>query len=418
MDRRLRNRVLLILALAGLVAFGLVRLSERKPVASVRVVEPRRETLISSISSNGKVEPVTPYPIRAQLNTFLEKVYAVEGRQVTKGQLLMRLDVNDARAQLARARAALLEAQDDLRIARAGGRPDEAAQVSESLAHARAERDRLQKDHDALQKLVAVQAATRDELARNELSLAQARGEVKRLEAAKLEFDSRVKLTAESAALRVEQGRSQVSALEEQVSEGEIRAPAGGILYSLPVKTGDFVRVGDLLAELADLRQVRVRAFIDEPELGGLETNQPVIITWDGLPGRSWEGRTEAIPKQVVTRGTRSVGELLCSVRNDKLELLPNLNVNVRVNERTRQETLSVPRGAVETENGRRYVFVVKDDSLLGGRNTLEKRQIQVGLASPTSYEVTGGLSEDETIALPGDVDLRNGMRVQVVKSE
>jgi HlyD family secretion protein len=418
MDRRLRNRVLLFLVLAGLVAFGLVRLSERKPVASVRVVEPRRETLISSISSNGKVEPVAPYAIRAQLDTFLERVFAVEGQQVTKGQLLMRLDVKDARAQLARARAALVEAQDDLRIARAGGRPDEAAQLNESLAHAGAELGRLQKEHEALKKLVAVQAATRDELARNELELAQARDDVKRLEAAKQEFDGRVKLTTESAALRVEQALSQVAAFEEQVSEGEIHTPAGGTLYSLPVKTRDFVKVGDLLAELADLHQVRVRAFIDEPELGGLEPNQPVIITWDGLPGRSWEGKTEVIPKQVVTRGTRSVGELLCSVKNDKLELLPNLNVNVRVNERTRQDALAVPRGAVETESGRRYVFVVKDDSFLGGRNTLEKRQIQVGLASPTSFEVISGLSEGETIALPGDVDLRNGMRVQVVKTE
>jgi len=418
MDRRLRNRLLIFLALAGVTAFGLVRLSERKPAASVRVVEPRRETLISSISSNGRVEPVAPYTIRAQLNTFLEKVYAVEGHQVTKGQLLMRLDVKDARAQLARARAALVEALDDLRIARAGGRTDEAAQVNESLAHARAELDRLQKEHEALKKLVAVQAATRDELARNELALAQARDEVKRLEAAKQEFDGRVKLTAESSALHVEQARGQVAALEEQVSEGEIRAPAGGTLYSLPVKTRDFVKVGDLLAELADLRQVRVRAFIDEPELGGLEPDQPVIITWDGLPGRSWEGRTEVIPKQVVTRGTRSVGELLCSVKNDKLELLPNLNVNVRVNERTRPDALAVPRGAVETESGRRYVFVVRDGSFLGGRNTLEKRQIQVGLASPTSFEVTSGLSEDESIALPGDVDLKNGMRVQVVKTE
>ena len=52
-------------------------------------------------------------------------------------------------------------------------------------------------------------------------------------------------------------------------------------------------------------------------------------ITWDALPNRSWTGKTEVIPKQVVARGTRSVGELLCAVNNDKLELLPNINVNV-----------------------------------------------------------------------------------------
>ena len=123
-----------------------------------------------------------------------------------------------------------------------------------------------------------------------------------------------------------------MAALEDKVSNGRIVAPADGTLYSLPVKTGDYVKVGDLLAEMADLHKVRVRAFIDEPDLGALEADEPVNITWDALPNKSWAGTTEIIPKEVVAHGTRSVGELLCAVNNDKLELLPNINVNVRIN--------------------------------------------------------------------------------------
>src|SRR5258708_39530239 len=115
---------------------------------------------------------------------------------------------------------------------------------------------------------------------------------------------------------------------------------------------------------MADLHKVRVRAFIDEPELGALEANEPVKITWDALPSRSWVGRTEILPKQVVPHQNRSVGELLCAVNNDKLELLPNINVNVRINSRERIGVLAVPRGAVAGEGGRGYVF-------LGGRNQL-----------------------------------------------
>ena len=128
----------------------------------------------------------------------------------------------------------------------------------------------------------------------------------------------------------------------------------------MPVKRGDFVKVGDLLAEMADLHKVRVRAFIDEPEMGGLEPGQPVKITWDALPNRVWQGKTEIIPKQVVARGSRSVGELLCSVDNDKLELLPNTNVNVRINSKERLNVLAVPRGAVERIGAQNFVFVVK----------------------------------------------------------
>jgi len=187
-------------------------------------------------------------------------------------------------------------------------------------------------------------------------------------------------------------------------------------LYSLPVKTHDFVKVGQSLAEMADLRKVRVRAFIDEPDLGGLEENEPVRITWDALPNKTWPGKTESIPKQVVQRNTRSVGELLCSVNNDKLELLPNINVNVRINSRERLGVLSVPRGAVEAQGGRRYVYVVKSNQL-GVKSTLEKREIRVGIADATNYEVVSGLQEGELVALPGDVDLRDGMQVIVVNT-
>jgi HlyD family secretion protein len=169
---------------------------------------------------------------------------------------------------------------------------------------------------------------------------------------------------------------------------------------------------------MADLHKVRVRAFIDEPELGGLETGEQVRITWDALPNRTWMGKTQVIPKQVVQRQARSVGELLCEVNNDKLELLPNINVNVRINSRERIGVLSVPRGAVEAENGRRFVFVVLRNALGVGKATLEKREIHVGIADATNYEVTGGLNEGEMVALPGDVDLKDGMAVKIVNTD
>ena len=415
MDRKLRNRILLYLLLAGVLAYGLIELSGRKPAPKISAVTPMRENLVSSINSNGKVEPIAPYVIPARLDTFVERVLATEGQQVKKGQLLLELDVKDAAAQLAEARVRLLRAQEDSRNAKSGGKPEIAAQVSGDLAKAVANRDRLQKNHDALVRLMAEQAATKDELATNELALTNAQAEVTRLQAVKQEFDRGVRLDTERTALQVQQAQNEVDALEEKVRNGHITAPVSGTLYSLPVKTGDFVKLGATLAEMADLHKVRVRAFIDEPELGALEENEPVKITWDALPNKTWSGRTEIIPKQVVPRGTRSVGELLCSVNNDKLELLPNINVNVRINSRERLGVLSVPRGAVEAEGGRRYVYVVKENQLGVGKSTLEKREIHVGIADATNYEVVSGLQEEELVALPGDVDLRDGMDVIVV---
>ena len=420
MDRRLRNRILISLLLAGALAYGLVWLSGRKPAAKISAVMPRHRNLVSSISSNGKVEPISPYVMRAQLDTFVEKVHVHEGQAMKKGEVLLEMNVKDAAGQLAETREKLLRAQDDLRAAKAGGRSDAAARAAGDLAKAQAERDRLQHANDSLQRLVAQQAATKEELAANDLALVKAQAEVVRLAAVKQEFDHGVRLDADGMALRVEQLQNETAALESKVRDGRIAAAIDGTLYSLPIKAGQYVKVGELLAEMADLHKVRVRAFIDEPELGLLEPNQPVKITWDALPNQSWTGKTEVIPKQVVARQTRSVGELLCSVNNDKLQLLPNINVNVRINSKERLNVLSVPRGAVQTETGRRYVFVIKDNQLgVGvGKKILEKREVHVGIADATNYEIVSGLQEGEIVALPGEVDLRNGMRVQIVNTE
>jgi multidrug efflux pump subunit AcrA (membrane-fusion protein) len=128
-----------------------------------------------------------------------------------------------------------------------------------------------------------------------------------------------------------------------------------------------------------------------------------------------WHGRTEQIPKQVVLHGARSVGEVLCSVDNAKLELLPNINVNVRIHLRERTNALAVPRGAVRIEGTRRYVYTVEEEGL-GTR--LQKREIKVGIASATKYEVLDGLKGGERVALPGDVELRDGMAVHVAEKE
>jgi HlyD family secretion protein len=415
MDKRLRNRTIVLLIGAVVLAFVLVRLSGRQPVAKISAMIPGKQNIVSSVTSNGKVEPISPYSIRAQLDTFVEKVGVSEGQNVKKGQMLLELNVKDVSSQLAAAKARLLRVQDDLRAAQAGGRSDDAARVNGDLLKAQANRDRLKRQQESLQKLLAQGAATKEEVSTNALQLTNAESELQRLTAVKQEFTRKVQLDSSGSTLAVEQAKNDVAELEEKVRQGRIVAPLDGTLYNLPVKAGDYVKVGDLLAEMADLHQVRVRAFIDEPEIGTLEPGQPVKITWDALPSRSWQGKTEIVPKQVVARGSRSVGELLCSVANDKLELLPNTNVNVRIHSRERLNVLAVPRGAVELEGGQRYVFVVKNGI---GKSEVEKRAIQVGIADATNYEVISGLKQGEVVALPGDSDLRDGLAVKVVNMD
>jgi multidrug efflux pump subunit AcrA (membrane-fusion protein) len=177
-------------------------------------------------------------------------------------------------------------------------------------------------------------------------------------------------------------------------------------VYRLPVRPGEHVRLGDTLAELADLGRVRVRAFIDEPELGSILSGQDVLIAWDALPGRSWTGRTMQVPASVVQRGGRSVGEVLCSVDNRDMKLLPNVNVDVRVRTSNRPMALTVPRAAVRGSDRTRYVFVVRD-------SRLHQQPVSLGISSTSDYEVLNGLSESDRVALGVDTEARDGMVVR-----
>ena len=405
-EKRTRAKTIAILV-AVLIAVIIAARILRGQAPVVPVVDVTRENLNVSITSNGKVEPIDATVARAEFPTFVDKVTATEGQSVRRGQTILTLDAADIRSQLAQARANLLAAQMDLRNARGGGPPQEVAQLNGDLQAEQVQAANLERNEKALEDLVAKQAATQDQLAQNQDSLAKARANLQALEAKKKDLDARASETVESATLRVNQAQELVDSLGEKARSATVVAPTDGTLYSLPVRAGDYVKVGDTLAEMADLRHIRVRAFVDEPDLGLLEPNQAVEITWDAKPGRMWTGQTEQVPKQVVARGLRSVGEVLCSVDNSKIELLPNTNVQVRILVRERRGALVVPRAAVrEGDKGQRYVWVFDGDRV-------RRRDIAIGVASASKYEVLSGLAVDDRVAEPADEKMKEGMEIR-----
>jgi HlyD family secretion protein len=396
---------------AGLAVILLVALAGRGDVPQVRIATATREDLTASITSNGKVEPISPTVARAEFSTFVEELMAAEGQSIRRGQPILALGVADVRSQLDQARANLLVAQSDLRNARTGGPPADVAQLNGDLQKAQSQVANLERTHTALEQLVAKQAATQDELVQNEVALAQARTNLNTLQQKKEYMARQAGVDVEGSELRVKQLQDQVQSLDEKVRSATVTAPVDGTLYSLPIHQGDYVQVGQTLAEMADLREVRVRAFVDEPDLGSLEINQVVQVSWDGKPASNWTGKVEQVPKQVVARGTRSVGEVLCSVDNSNLELLPNVNVEVHILVRERPKALVVPRAAVRYDNGKHYVFVYAGDKI-------HRRDITVGIASATKYEVVAGLSEGDRVALPEDQELRDGMEIRPTEAK
>jgi len=399
------RRLLRLLLAAGVLAvliFGLkAGIGVDRPT-NVSVIRPVRQTFTSFITTNGKVEPIEPRSVQARLTTFIETVSAKEGDFVRQGQTLMTLDATEFQSELARAKEQLVAAESDRAIALAGGTPQELAQLENDLAKANSEIQRLRRQNESLTRLYARQAATRDELEQNKTALEKAETDKRLIEQKKNAIAQSSKLQVERASLRAEEARTSIHSLQDKMNSARLTAPVRGTVYSLPARQGTFVHIGDAVAEIADLTRVRVRAFVDEPELGSLKTGQAVEVTWDALPNRMWSGEVVQLPKAIVARGSRNVGEVLCSVQNEKTELLPDTNVNVRIQTAEHGNSLTIPRSVVLTEGNKRFVWVV--DS---GR--LRKKPVTVGISNVTDYEVVNGVTESDVIALPGNAELHEG---------
>ena len=383
---RWRLAVVAALAIAAVWYF-----SSRKSVLPVRAGAVERGTVRSQISTNGKVEPVTNFEARALTNATVRRVFVHEGQQVRKGQLLLELEDADARTQAAQALAQVRASEAEQNAIQNGGTHEEVVTTEAELAKARTDRDSAQRNLDSVKRLNEKGAASLGEVRDAENLLSRTAAQVSLLEE-KLKNRYSAPEVAKVQAQGAE-ARASLTAAESRLAKSNIRAPQNGIVYALPVREGSYVNAGDLLLEEADLRKVLIRAFVDEPDVGRLHPGQRIEITWDALPGRTWEGTVTVVPASLKMLGTRNVGELTSVADNQDLALLPNVNVGVAIVTAEHRDALYVPREALRQDrDAKPYVFDVA-----GG--ALTKHEVTTGIATLTQMEVQG-ISEKTQVAL------------------
>jgi HlyD family secretion protein len=365
--------------------------SHRDDSVPVRTAVVGQGAIRSLISTNGKIEPVDNFEAHAPVAASVRRVLVKEGDSVKSGQLLVILDDADARAQSARAEAQLKSAQADLSESERGGTQEEVLSLDAQLSKAGVDRDSAQRKLDALKKLEQQGAASAGEVREAENALAQADTQLKFLRQKQTKRYSNAEL-ARVEAQRVE-AQAAYDAAQDVLGKSNVRAPFDGIVYSLPVKQGGFVTAGDLLLQIADLRKVVVRAFVDEPDVARLAVGDSIQVTWDAIPGRVWQATLTAIPSTVKLRVSRNVGETTSILDNKDLKLLPNINVGVTIVIAEHDNVLVVPREAVRMDDSRPYVLQVAG-------HELKRRNVETSLSNLTQIEITAGLSAKDVVAI------------------
>jgi HlyD family secretion protein len=398
--------VVVLVILAVLIFTGINRRRVNTPVRAEKVV---RQEIASVISTNGKIEPVNSFEAHAPAPATVNKVLVAEGDHVKAGQLLVKLDDAEARSQAAHALAQLRSAEAALSGIKGGGTQEELLTSRADLTKAQAERDEAQRNLQAIQKLQQSGGASPAELEAAQNRLKKAEADVQLLQA---KVNGRYSLPevarAEASAA---EARAAYDAAQDLLHHSNVTAPFAGTVYQVPVKPGGYVNGGDLLVQVANLEKVRVRAFVDEPEIGRLAKGQKVEIKWDAIPGRTWDGTLTRVPTSVTMVGTRTVGEITSEIDNSDRKLLPNVNVNVSIISARHDNALTVSREAVHDVDGKRYVYKIEDEKILA-------QEVQTGLSSLTRVEVLKGIPEGAVIAL-GAINaqpLRNGMDIKVVE--
>jgi HlyD family secretion protein len=374
----------------------------------VSVVKPLRETISSDITTNGKVEPIHGFEAHAPLAGTVEKILVKEGAQVKEGQLLLVLDDSPARADLATEQTRLKAAQALHANLLAGGTEQELLSRRSDLQKATTDRDAANRQLAALQRLLQSGAATADEVAAANDRLARANADLAQLQS-QVRYSP---LDLQHAQDEIDAARAGIQATEEVLRNSNIRAPFDGTVYLIPVRAGAFVNLGDLLLQEANLSQLQVRAFVDEPEIGHLALGQSVRITWDALPGHSWQGRVTGLPSTVVARGSRVVGEVLCQLENGDHLLLPNVDVNTTIIVGSKQDAITVPREAVREDGSRDYVYLLKDGHL-------HRQEVKLGISNLTRVELVSGVSQGDVIAVQSfsPSPMAEGVEVKVVEN-
>src|SRR3954468_20834390 len=137
----------------GLTLVGvllLVAFMRRGGEIPVRTEKAQRESIVNTISTNGKIEPVDNFEAHAPSGTTVKRLFVREGDRVKAGQKILQLDDANAQADAARALAQLKAAEADLAAMKSGGTHEEVLNRQAELVKARAERDSAQRNAQAM----------------------------------------------------------------------------------------------------------------------------------------------------------------------------------------------------------------------------------------------------------------------------
>lgn len=388
----MKRKILVYLGVAVAAVAGTAAWLAAGGTEEVGTVQVQIGTIVRAVVDTGYVQAAANHDLYAAQSGRAVRVYVKVGQAVKKGDTLVVLENLDLAMQVEDTRSQLSQAV----IAVGGAR----AAVDRAQAELRDAEENLART----QELFGAEAATQVELDKARLQVEVCGQSVK-------EHTSRLESAlAQQAGLR--QSLEQLEAKERQLV---VRSPVSGTVLELPVKQDQVVAPGTLLATVAAVNQLEVKADILSDDLGEVKVGQSATVTAPVLGGKALEGRVTKIYPQAEEK-TSALGVVQRRVPviialNDPANLKPGFEVRVAIETLTRQDVLVLPREAVRTtEDGRKEVMAVVDGQV-------RYRLVETGIADQLNVEIVSGLKAGDEIVRDGSLDLPENARVKTAET-
>ena len=402
-------KIAIALVLLIALAVGGWQLMEwRNTPPEVTFTKATRETISSSVSTNGKVDPAESAQARAEASGRVENILVKLRQNVQAGDALVQLDTGQLRQDLESAEARIAGVKSDLAVIDAGGRQPEKVALQTQIDSANVELKAAQEEYDKEVKLEARGGTTREQVTIRKNRVESIQSTIRGLNQRITTLVAPTDRAPLEARLRQEQAAKEQ--IELRIRQSVVRAPISGTIYQFDLKPGAYLNPGDVVATIGRLSQVHVIVYVDEPDLGRVRPGLPVTITWDAMPKREWSGTVDRMPIEIHSLDSRQVGDVTCIIDNPNLDLLPGTNVTARIKSETAENVVTIPKEAVFHESGKTGVYILVGDHL-------EWRDITQGVNNVTRTEVKE-LKEGDVIALPSDRTLAKGLVVTPVYAQ
>jgi HlyD family secretion protein len=393
-----KRGALLLLILAAL-AIPARALLQGKAVATIA---PKRQALLESVISSGRVITPTRVELGAELVGHVVEVAVAEGDRVRAGQVLARLRDDEQRAALEQAKRSVEEAQARVAQLREVARPvaeQGLLQAQANLAQAQAEFERVKTLAEAgfynQSRLDEARRALDGARAAREAAVAQANGN--RPEG----VENRL------VEARLAQARAALEVAAAKQANTVIRAPAAGVVVKKRVESGDIVTQGKRLFDLATNGETQIVLQIDEKNLGRLRVGQAASVLADAYPGQPFVAEIFYLAPAVDAE--KGSVEVKLRVKAPPAFVKPDMTVSVEIKVGERQAALSLAAAAVrDATSAQPWVMVID-----AGRAA--RRPVSLGLRGSGVVEITAGLKEDEAV-IPLEAPVAVGDKVRSAK--